>query len=302
MESLYFLFYMGKGVHIVYKMLSFLPNYILDSLIYVNLQLVYELRLRADCPITVNYRGVYQYLSAFGVTSHREKALICHAQDIENCVYRAGKYSVYSVEEQIKQGFISATGGVRIGLAGEYVFNGEKPLAMRNFTALCIRIPHEVVGCGEEIFQKCMSDTVKNLLIVSPPGMGKTTVLRDLGRLIGFKTRKNVLICDERGEISCGFVGETCDVIKYADKRTAFTAGIRALRPEVIITDELSEEDCWAVGKAINAGVATIASAHFFDFAQIQPVFLKLFEYFVILDPDVVGRVKGIYDKNGVEL
>lgn len=255
-----------------------------------------------NCPITVNYQGSYQYLSNFGVTNHRTKALICRAQDIENCVFRAGKYSVYSVEEQIKQGFISANNGVRIGLAGEYVFNGEKPLAMRNFTSLCIRIPHEIIGCGEEIFQRCMSNTVKNLLIASPPGMGKTTVLRDLGRLIGLKMQKNVLICDERGEISCGSVGESCDVIKYADKRTAFTSGIRALRPEIIITDELSEEDCWAVSKAINAGVTTIASAHFSDFAQIQPIFLGLFDYFVVLDSDLVGRVKGIYDKNGARL
>ena len=195
-------------------MLDFLPQNVKDAISHVNLKDVYEIRIRAEKPITVNYLGSYHYLSGYGVTSLREKALKCSVEDIADCVFKAGNYSVYSVEEQLKRGFITAECGERIGIAGEYVFEKGQPFALRNFSSLCIRVPHDVIGCGEEIYQRCMSDRVRNLLIASPPGLGKTTILRDFARILGEKSKLNVLICDERGEISAGKTGETCDVLK----------------------------------------------------------------------------------------
>ena len=301
-ESLFFLFYIDKLLHRIYQMLTFLPKQVQNALSHINLQYVYEIRLRANKPISLNFQGKYSFLSAYGLTAYKEKALKCTAEDIEECVYRAGNFSVYSVEEQIKQGFITANGGVRLGLAGEYVFENGKPLAIRRFSSLCIRIPHEIHGCAEEIYQRCMSDKIRNLLISSPPGLGKTTILRDLGRIIGNKTRKNVLICDERGELSVGNLGDTCDIVKYADKSTAFEAGVRAMRPDIIITDELSEKDCLALEKAIWAGVKVIASAHFSDISCIKAPFLGIFERFVVLDEVDIGAVKGIYNEKGEDI
>ena len=280
-------------------MLSFLPKYIQNALKQVNLRYLYELRLRADKPIMVNFKGKYQYLSGVGVTDRKERALKCTMSDIEACVYRAGDFSIYSVEEQIKQGFLTAKGGIRLGLAGEYIFDKGKPLGIRHFTSLCIRIPHEIYGCAQEIYNRCMSDRIRNLLIASPPGLGKTTILRDLGRIIGEKTRKNILICDERGEISVGDIGESSDVVKYSDKTNAFEAGVRAMRPDIIITDELSESDCIALKKAMDAGVQVIATAHFRDIFSINEPFKGLFERFVLLDSQEIGKLKGIYNEMG---
>ncbi len=282
-------------------MLEFLPQNIKDGIERINLMHVYEIRLRVDKPAVVNYQGEYRYLGVYGLTQRRENAIFCTAEDIADCVFKAGNYSVYSVEEQLKQGFLTAEHGERIGLTGEYVFEGGKPLVIRNFTSLCIRVPHEIKGCASAIYKLCMSDRVRSALLMSPPGLGKTTILRDLSRLLSENTRKNLLICDERGELSIGDIGDTCDVIRFCDKETAFTAGIRAMRPEIIITDELSERDCTALRKAVAAGIQVIASAHFSDMHFVSASFRDLFERFILLNTEKLGHIKAIYDENGKE-
>ncbi len=280
-------------------MLEFLPQRVKYALEKLNIAYLYELRIRENKPITVNYKGEYRYLGDYGVVERKESAIVCLSDDIADCVFKAGKYSVYSVEEQIKKGFITAENGERIGLSGEYVFERGEALTIRNFTSLCIRVPHEVKGCAEEVYDKCMSGRVQNLLLMSPPGLGKTTILRDLGRILSEKTKKNILICDERGEISAGESGDTCDVLKYCSKESAFEAGIRAMRPDIIITDELSLGDCSALERAVTAGVTVIASAHFSAMERVKAPFLAIFDVFALLDELEIGKIKGIYTKEG---
>ena len=130
---------MGRAVAYSIQMLEFLPQAIKNGLQTININYVYEIRLRAEKPTTVNYGGNYCYLSEYGLTEHAENAIICDVGEIGDCVFRAGKYSVYSVEEQIKKGFITAENGERIGLAGEYVMEKGQPLTVRNFSSLCMK-------------------------------------------------------------------------------------------------------------------------------------------------------------------
>lgn len=283
-------------------MLEFLPDAIKTALARVNIDKIYELRLRTDKPVTLNCEGEYTLLGANGITKFVEQAISCTADDIANTVYRAGKYSVYAIEEQIRRGFITAEHGERIGIAGTYVFDKGQPLTVRAVTSLCIRIPHQIIGCGQEIYTSCMRDIVRNVLICSPPGLGKTTILRDISRILCFETKKNVLVCDERGELSEGNIGLTADVLKFSDKKTAFDAGIRAMRPDIIITDELSEEDMVAVRRALRAGIKVIASAHFDCVLNLTQPFKEAFDRYVILDTMRIGRIAGIYDINGEAL
>ena len=116
------------------------------------------------------------------------------------------------------------------------------------------------------------------------------------------KYAKNVLICDERGEIAVGKAWWHCDVLRYATKDIAFDAGIRAMRPDVIITDELSLQDCTVVQRAISAGVYVVASAHFLKFDAVSAPFQDIFDRYVFLDSQEIGKVHGVYDKRGKEV
>ncbi len=292
---------MDKGQAYNIQMLNFLSEKIKMAVANHNLQSLYEIRIRVNQPVSVLYGGRYFFLSEYGITSHPEKAIRCTSEEIADFVFRAGNYSVYAIEEQIKQGFITTDNGERIGLAGEYVFDKGQPLALRNFSAICIRVPHKVLGCGQTFYDKCMSDRIQNVLLMSSPGLGKTTILRDVVRILSNRTKKNILVCDERGEIAIGDIGDTVDVMKYSDKKTAFEAGIRAMRPDIIVTDEISLEDCVAVRRAISAGINVLASAHFSNIAYVKEPFIPLFDKYVLLKEDKIGEIACIYDNEKKE-
>ena len=275
-------------------MLDFLPARLRAAIQYINLNRLYELRIRADKPLRANLGGKFVFLGEHGIVSDGKSAMIPTAQEIEDILFAASNYSVYSVENQLRHGFVTGAAGERIGIAGTYVYQGGNVLSVNAVTSLCIRIPHAVDGCAEEIYTACFLGGIKSTLIMSPPGEGKTTLLRDLSRLVCERTQYNVFVSDERGELSAGDLGETSDVVRFADKLTAFTEGIRAMRPDVIITDELLPTDYAAVRRAIESGIYVLASAHLTRFEDVPQ---KLFSRYVILDG--LGKIGKILVEDG---
>lgn len=276
-------------------MLDFLPLRLRGALRHINLNLLYELRIRADKPLLVNHGGTFCFLGEEGLCGV-SGALIPTAEEVGETLFAASGYSVHSVENQIRQGFVTAKDGERIGIAGSVVYDGTGVLSMHSVTSLCVRVPHEIKGCAQELFDMCLADGLKSILVMSPPGNGKTTILRDLSRLLCERYAVNLLVSDERGELSAGDTGNTSDVIRYADKATAFTAGIRAMRPDVIVTDELLAEDYYAVRRAIEGGIIVLASAHL---VQVKDVPQKLFDRYVLLDG--LGKIGNIYEGDHVD-
>lgn len=270
-------------------MFSYLPGRIKDSLRYCNSNLLYELRIRAQKPVAVNYGGEYKLLGERGVGAIN--AFIATKKEVEDIVLSAAEYSLYSVTEQIRKGFITTPCGERIGIAGQGVSENGEVLNVRNISSVCIRIPHQVVGCAGAIAPYCLEPKLCDTAILSPPGFGKTTLLRDAARLLGEKGGRNVLIVDERGELSAFDTGIMSDVISCIDKRTAIMYGIRAMRPDVLITDELSEDDYAAIKRAMAAGVKVLASFHADSPAGIP----DFFERYVLLG-ERIGNVLAIYD------
>lgn len=283
--------------------LSFLPAAIYEPLQHIDINRLYELRLRENAPVTLNYGFKRLYLGGERPTLSESEAIVCDGDMIEETIFRAAEFSIYAANESLKHGFVTTAGGVRIGVSGECVSENGSVITIKNFTSLCIRIPHDIEGAASEVLRRVFSDGVKNTLIVSAAGYGKTTILKDLSRI--FSKTHNVLVIDERGELGENL--HNADVVKYSDKSYAFTYGIRSLAPQIVVTDELSGAADWnCVRRAVNSGVKIIATAHGDSLASVKnkPEFTEgLFERYVILHSSgQAGRIQNIYGENDYEL
>lgn len=279
--------------------LTFLPAEILIAIGSLNINNLTEIRLKSGQPVIIHYNGEYKYLKQNGVCGEPSKAIVCSSAEM--VLETAMGNSVYTYAEQLKYGFITVDGGVRIGIAAEYVTQNGNVISVREVTSLNIRIPHEAIGCAEEIFNAISQNGVKSTLIFSPPGYGKTTILRDLARLISVKSKLKVLIADERNEISGVSGGEiafnlglNCDIVRGADKRFVFENAVRTLSPQVVVTDEIYGNDDYSALEFINmCGLKVIATSHICDRQTLKKT---KSEYFVELTG--VAKKSYIYDKD----
>ena len=294
-----------------------LPNDIFQILKdKVNINSINEIRLRADKPIVLSIGGQRIFLGQNGVTGNLNDALKVSKITIEDIIFRASECSIYSVNEQIKRGFIVTEGGIRLGLGGDLIEENNVIKTMTNFSSINIRIPHEIKNCSLPVFNFLLENGhIHNTLIISPPGAGKTTFLRDfIVQLSDRNYAYNVLVLDERGELDIkreGCLGNFVDKISFAKKSIGFENGIRALSPNLIVTDEIGkEDDINAIIYAVNCGVNIMASIHCDNIDNLlhKPYFNKLIEdktftRFVLLSMrNGPGTIEGVYNENFARL
>lgn len=282
----------------------------------VNLKSINEIRLRADKPIVLAIGSQKIFLGAYGVTGNLKEAVQASKIMIEDIIFRASECSIYSVNEQLKRGYLVTKGGIRLGIGGDLIEEAGKVKTMTNFTSLNIRLPHEVKNCSLSAFNYLLYDKgIYNTLVISPPGAGKTTFLRDFVYQLSERNYAyNVLILDERGELDLGDdgnIGNFADKICFARKALGFENGIRSLSPNLIVTDELGQkEDIDAVEYAVNSGVSILASVHSDSMESFtkKPNFEKLikekvFKRYVLLSMrNGPGTLEGIYNENFTRL
>ncbi len=252
----------------------FPPNLrgILEKVIKSSGDSLQEIRIRCGKPLIVSTaNGSFAVDSQGSLSPAVGGAHVISECDLRLIFQAVCENSVYAFMDEIRQGFITIKGGHRVGFTGRAVTDGEKIENFRDISSINIRIAHEVIGASNYIVGDILKPdgTVYNTLIVSPPMVGKTTVLRDLARQLsdsGIKTA----VADDRGEIAALFkgipqndVGVQTDVIENAPKAEAVTMLLRTMSPQLIITDEIAaEKDCRAIMQAFGTGVSVIASAH----------------------------------------
>lgn len=178
--------------------------------------------------------------------------------------------SVYAFIDEISNGFITIFGGHRVGISGRALYKDNKIYSIKDISGLNFRIAREIIGAANKIIKDIkINDEFQSTLIISPPGLGKTTLLRDIVRQIS-NSGYEVSIVDERSEIAACFrgipqndVGEHTDVMDGINKTDGICMMVRTMKPDFIATDEIgTDEDAKAIMYAINSGVKVIATAH----------------------------------------
>lgn len=287
----------------------------------LDFQILQEVRLRANGPIIVIYRGAEYFLTGDGELVHEEtRAYHVDKNEIKEMLDYISSYSLYAFEDEIKQGFITIQGGHRIGIAGKTVLDGEKITGLKYISYINVRISHEIKGCANIVMPFITDlDEVHHCLIISPPRCGKTTLLRDIIRQIsngveGFNG-KTVGVVDERSEIGGCYMGTAVndlgirtDILDCCPKAKGMLMLIRSMSPSVIAVDEIGDyEDVKAIEAVINCGCKLLATVHGSSIEDIKnkPLLQKMltekvFERYIILDNSKnVGTIKEIYDERG---
>ena len=264
------------------------------------LEMLEEIRVRNNLPLILKI-GQDEKVIDYKITT----------EDINYIFQKICENSIYSYQKQIANGFITVQGGNRVGIVGTAVLDGnDKVINFNYISGLNFRISRQIIGCSnqivDEIFNGCGG--IYNTLIISKPGIGKTTLLRDIVRNVSngmpnkFKGM-NVTVIDERGEISATYkgimqndLGMRTDVINDIPKYIGMKMAIRSMAPKVIVADEIgNKRDSEAIKYAMCCGVKGIFTAHGASLEELE----KNPEISDLLENKIFEKIICIKDREG---
>lgn len=279
-----------------------------------------EIRLRIGRPI-VFVKGLKEYFITIDnkITTDEKKGIVINENELRETLEFISNHSMYAFEEEIRNGFITISGGHRVGICGRAVIEDGKIKTIKNISFVNIRIAHERIGCSKMIM-KYLYETdgkIYNTLIISPPLFGKTTLLRDIIRnisngCIGY-SGQNVGVSDERSEIAASYlgvpqndVGIRTDVMDGMPKSYGIMMLIRTMSPKVIAVDEIgTSKDVESILYGINSGCRFVTTVHAENIEEIKEktsiyelIERRVFDRYLVLNKEGELRKVAIYDRN----
>ncbi len=271
-----------------------------------------EIRMRAGQPLLLR-RGNLEFTVYPGgkIGSDLVKGFPVTPEAVRSSVEIMTRSSIYAWEDELRNGFLTLRGGHRVGLAGKVVVEGGYVKTVRHISSLNVRIAKEIKGVGRKLLPYLIEKSiVQSALIISPPQAGKTTLLRDLIRILSSGEPEaglaglNVGVVDERSELAGCWegipqndLGPRTDVLDCCPKSQGMVMLLRAMSPQVIVTDELGRrEDITALEEAVNGGVTVITTVHGQDEQDIKrkPVLRELLGTGVFRRGVVLSRRQGV--------
>ena len=225
------------------EIFDFFPSRILDRREFITddmIQKVEEVRIRVGQPICIRNHIKEDFSEE-----------VISTEDIKRILENFSNNSIYSVQDEINSGFITIQGGHRIGITGTCVLEKDTIKNIKYISSLNIRVAREVKDCSNEVLNRIIKNQkFENTLILSPPGCGKTTLIRDMIRKLSNGSNINksyqIGVVDERAEIAAMYkgvpqneIGKRTDVMNHCKKIIGMKLLIRSMGPEIIATDEI---------------------------------------------------------------
>ena len=265
-----------------------------------------EIRLRAGRGLSVVQNGAETPVQLAG------RPFQVSQSDLRSVLELATRSSFQIAAQQLRQGFYTLRGGHRIGVSGSFVSGDGAVTALRELSSLSVRVARAYPGIADGLREELVQNgTFESTLILSPPGMGKTTLLRELIRLLSDDFHLRVALADERSEVAALWkgepqfdVGRCTDILDGCSKAQGMLMLLRSMNPNVLAVDEITAPaDLDAVAMAANCGVPVLATAHGGDVEELRqrPIYRpiwtqKLFRWVILIRREADGARRYIME------